>query len=246
MNIFEKAFCRVFQFCFKVAIPVLPYREPKALDSIAGVPALLKEKGAKSVLLVTDAGLRSFGITAPLEKLLSENGINCAVYDGTRANPTVANVEEARELYIKEKCECIIAFGGGSPMDCAKAVGARELVVTYNDADDHIGEIEAACGYQWITNFLIHPDYYESNDDKAGYDRYMCIYENLSATDGVVADESAAMNILAAVGRRNWNNDDSNSITVHSAVYNLTDKTVTWVPNENYTDESAVLTFSLK
>lgn len=217
MNIFEKAFCRVFQFCFKVAIPVLPYREPKALDSIAGVPALLKEKGAKSVLLVTDAGLRSFGITAPLEKLLSENGINCAVYDGTRANPTVANVEEA-----------------------------RELVVTYNDADDHIGEIEAACGYQWITNFLIHPDYYESNDDKAGYDRYMCIYENLSATDGVVADESAAMNILAAVGRRNWNNDDSNSITVHSAVYNLTDKTVTWVPNENYTDESAVLTFSLK
>ncbi|MBQ8836252.1 MAG: linear amide C-N hydrolase [Clostridia bacterium] len=124
--------------------------------------------------------------------------------------------------------------------------GARELVATYNDADDHIGEIEAACDYQWITNFLIHPDYYESNDDKAGYDRYMCIYENLTATDGIVADEAAAMNILAAVGRRNWNNDDSNSITVHSAVYNLTDKTVTWVPNENYTDESAVLTFNLK
>lgn len=125
MNIFEKAFCRIFQFCFKVAIPLLPYREPKALDSIAAVPALLGEKGIKSVLLVTDAGLRSFGITAPLEELLKSNGINCAVYDGTRANPTVQNVEEARKLYIKENCECIIAFGGGSPIDCAKALGAR-------------------------------------------------------------------------------------------------------------------------
>lgn len=125
MNIFEKAFCRIFQFCFKIAIPLLPYREPKALDSIAAVPALLGEKGIKSVLLVTDAGLRSYGITAPLEELLKSNGINCAVYDGTRANPTVQNVEEARKLYIKENCECIIAFGGGSPIDCAKALGAR-------------------------------------------------------------------------------------------------------------------------
>lgn len=125
MNIFKKAYCRIFQFCFKVAIPLLPYREPKPLESIAEVPKLLHSIGAKSVLLVTDAGLRSFGITAPLEDLLKMNGINCAVYDGTRANPTVQNVEEARELYINEKCECIIAFGGGSPIDCAKALGAR-------------------------------------------------------------------------------------------------------------------------
>ncbi len=48
-----------------------------------------------------------------------------AVYDKTNPNPTVSNVEEARTLYVSEKCEALIAFGGGSSIDCAKAVGAR-------------------------------------------------------------------------------------------------------------------------
>ena len=122
---------------------------------------------------------------------------------------------------------------------------ARQLVVTYNDADSQIGETEAACDYQWITNFIIQPDYYESNDVKFGYDRYEKIYEELSKTNGVVKDEEAAMDILEAVGRRTWKNDDGNGCTVHSAVYNLTDKTVLWVSNENFDDESAIFEFSL-
>ena len=55
----------------------------------------------------------------------------------------------------------------------------------------------------------------------------------------------AAMEVLAAVGRRTWDNDDGNGCTVHSAIYNLTDKTMVWVPNENYDDPSAWYTFSL-
>lgn len=125
MNILSKAFCRVYQFCFYIAMPILPYREPKVYNSISDIAGLLKQKNIKSVLLVTDSGLRSNGATSNLEELLKDNGINLAVYDKTCANPTVDNVEEAKEIYIKEKCECLIAFGGGSPMDCAKAVGAR-------------------------------------------------------------------------------------------------------------------------
>ncbi len=53
-------------------------------------------------------------------------------------------------------------------------------------------------------------------------------------------DEWGAMEILRIVGRRSWNNDDSNSCTVHSVVYNLTDKTMMWIPNENYNDPDAV------
>jgi len=60
-----------------------------------------------------------------LEHLLETNKIKCVVYDDTCPNPTVNNVEAARELYVKEQCEGLIAFGGGSSMDCAKAVGAR-------------------------------------------------------------------------------------------------------------------------
>ena len=125
MNVLYRAFCRVYQFCFHLALPVLPYRQPQRLANLDEIPALLRRLGVGSALLVTDQGLRAAGISAGLEARLAENGIRCAVYDGTCANPTVENVEQARALYEKEQCGCLIAFGGGSPMDCAKAVGAR-------------------------------------------------------------------------------------------------------------------------
>lgn len=120
----------------------------------------------------------------------------------------------------------------------------RELVVTYNDDDAHIGTMEGATDYQVITNFIIQPGYYaDSPTEKRGADRYERIYEELNTTGGVVENEAAAMEILRIVGRRTWNNDDGNGCTVHSAVYNLTDKTVMWVPNENYDDPEAVFVF---
>ena len=123
----------------------------------------------------------------------------------------------------------------------------RQLTVTYSDDDAHIGEAEAASDRQWITNFIIQPGYYDDSpaDEKKGYDRYERIGQELSAVDGVVADEQAAMDILAIVGRRTWNNDDGNGCTVHSAVYNLTDRSVLWVTNENYDDPTAVFEFTV-
>lgn len=124
----------------------------------------------------------------------------------------------------------------------------RELKVTYNDDDAHIGDAEAASDYQVITNFVIQPGYYDGSapEEKKGYDRYVRIYEELDKTNGVVKDEQAAMDVLSIVGRRTWDNDDDNGCTVHSVVYNLTDKTMLWVPNENYTDSSAVFQFSFE
>ena len=124
--------------------------------------------------------------------------------------------------------------------------GARELAVTYNDDDSHIGEMEAKSDFQWITNFIIQPDYYEGSDEteKKGYDRYERIYKELNETNGIVADEKSAMEILGTVGRRTWKNDDGNGCTVHSVVYNLTDKTMLWVSNENFDDPTAVFEFS--
>ena len=58
----------------------------------------------------------------------------------------------------------------------------------------------------------------------------------LSAADGVLKDKQEAMDILASVGRRTWKNDDGNGCTVHSVVYDLTDKTALWIPNEHYED----------
>ena len=123
MNIIKKIYCRVFQTCFKLAIPLLPYRDPKILNSIEELPEELKQRNISKVMLVTDSQLRM--LTKELEELLPAKGIKCLVYDKTRPNPTVENVEEALATYKVNMCEGLIAFGGGSSMDCAKAVGAR-------------------------------------------------------------------------------------------------------------------------
>lgn len=142
----------------------------------------------------------------------------------------------------------ILEWTNDSAVDTTDNDGSqRTLKVVYNDQDSAIGEREAASNYQVVTNFVLQPGYYDGvpAENKKGADRYDRLYQELQATDGVVADEQAAMDILQAVGRRGWDNDDKNSCTVHSAVYNLTEKTVLWVTNENYDDPGAVFTFSL-
>ncbi len=110
---------------FYVAKPFLPYHRPQTLKQINDIPKLLKKNNKTAVLLVTDSGLRSIGITATLEKQLKQYGIACIVYDKTKANPTVDNIEEALKSYKANHCQALIAFGGGSAIDCAKIVGAR-------------------------------------------------------------------------------------------------------------------------
>ena len=128
MNILSKIYCRVFQLGFRAALPLLPYREPEIISSCANLKDVFKKEGAKSALIVTDKGLLNNGLTKPLESVLKENEIEFAIYSDTLPNPTVKNVEDALSVYLSNGCNCLIAIGGGSAMDCAKAVGAR---VTY-------------------------------------------------------------------------------------------------------------------
>ena len=119
MNPIRRAWCRTFQAAFRIALPLLPYREPKILHSVEEVPGVLASQGLTSALLVTDAGIAALGLAHALEGTLAAAGISCAVYDGTVANPTVANVEAALGVYRDHGCQAIVGFGGGSAMDCA-------------------------------------------------------------------------------------------------------------------------------
>ncbi len=123
-----------------------------------------------------------------------------------------------------------------------------QLVVTYNTGDGNIGQTEGQMDCQWVTNFVLQPGYYDGvpAQEKKGFDRYQALQDALVFCKGVVADDQAAMDILSIVGRRTWQNDDGNGCTVHSAVYNLDQKSVLWVPNENYTDASAKIRYSLQ
>ena len=125
MNYLKKIYCRTFQTGLKIALPFLPYRKPKIVGSVKALPDIIQKKKCSKVLIITDAGIRKLGLTRRLETALTNAGIPFCIYDKTVANPTTDNVFEAMNLYLDSGCDCIIGFGGGSSMDCAKAVGAR-------------------------------------------------------------------------------------------------------------------------
>ena len=108
-----------------MAIPILPYYNPKILNKVEEISTVLKKKKINCVMLITDKSIRSLDLTLPLEKSLKGNNINFVIFDGVIPNPTIRNVERARKMYLENNCKAIIGFGGGSVMDCAKAVGAR-------------------------------------------------------------------------------------------------------------------------
>jgi len=123
MNIFSKIWCRLYQGVFRIVMPLLPYREPKVMESVLDIKNVLKEKNISTILLVTDGGVKS--LTKDLVKDLKENEINCIVYDNVIPNPTIDNIEDGYKLYLEKGCQGVIAFGGGSVMDCAKVIAAR-------------------------------------------------------------------------------------------------------------------------
>ena len=125
MNPIKAIYCRTVQAVLRAALPVLPYREPQVFHSCGELSTVFQKENIRRVLIVTDVGIVHSGIAAQLEAVLDEDDISYAVYDQTRPNPTVVNVEQALSLYRRYRCQALIAIGGGSSMDCAKAVGAR-------------------------------------------------------------------------------------------------------------------------
>ena len=124
----KKAFFRAYQQTFRVAMCVFDWSEPTLLEgpgSIRKLPGFIKSKGLNKVLIVTDKGLMGLHLLDSLFEELDKAGVEYVVYDGTQPNPSIENIEDARALYVDNNCQGVIAFGGGSPMDCAKAAAAR-------------------------------------------------------------------------------------------------------------------------
>jgi alcohol dehydrogenase len=78
--------------------------------------------GGSAALLMTDGGLHKLGLTEPIETSLKEAGVRVEVFNGVVTEPTLASVEAAEAMYRERDCDLIVAVGGGSSMDSAKAV----------------------------------------------------------------------------------------------------------------------------
>ena len=123
-----KAYCRIFQAVLKAGNYFMGYRMPDYIEGpgcIKRMPELLKKDNVNNIFLVTGPNITKRGLNRGLMEALDEAGISYTVFNHIGANPTSDMVEEGVKLYHEKNCQAIIAFGGGSPMDCAKGIGAR-------------------------------------------------------------------------------------------------------------------------
>lgn len=111
-------------------------------DGILKIPHFLRRLSAKKVLVITDKGLVKIGTAGKVTSVLDEAGIEYLVFDGVEPNPTTRIVYQALDFYTKNDCGALIAIGGGSPIDVAKAVSI--LSVNGGRIEDYNGVNKSA------------------------------------------------------------------------------------------------------
>lgn len=119
---------RAYHYFMKPMTAIMPFPVPELLAGAGAVrqlPEKVRARGLRNVFIVTDKGVVAVGLLKGLLEALEQQGIAYTVFDGVQPNPTIQNIEDALQVYRGKGCEGIIAVGGGSPMDCAKVVGAR-------------------------------------------------------------------------------------------------------------------------
>ena len=126
----EVLWCRVFQAVLKVGNYFMGYRMPEYLEGpgkIRELGAFLKEKGINDVLVVTGSGMVRRGQVQPLLDGFAANGIRYTLQTYATTDPTSKDVEAGWKTYRENGCRSIVALGGGSRIDCAKAIAAKAV-----------------------------------------------------------------------------------------------------------------------
>ena len=124
----NKAFCRIFQCGVKFGNYFLGYRTPELIEGagcIEKVGQAAAKAGLRNVLVVIGPNIYKRGLANTMLESLTAAGVSYKAFSDLQANPTDKNVEAGLKVFKEADCDSIIAFGGGSPMDCAKAIAAR-------------------------------------------------------------------------------------------------------------------------
>ncbi|PTQ84192.1 lactaldehyde reductase [Trichococcus patagoniensis] len=101
--------------------------------AINSIPLEFKKRNFKKAVLITDKDLIKYGVATRVSALLDKEEIEYDIYDGIVPNPTIQNVKDGVEFVKRMDADCIIAVGGGSPIDTAKAIG---IIITNPEFED--------------------------------------------------------------------------------------------------------------
>ena len=91
--------------------------------AIKEIPAEIKARGFKTIFVCSDPDLIKFNVTKKVTDVLDEAGIEYVIFSDIKANPTIENVQNGVAAFKAAGSDCIVAIGGGSSMDTAKAIG---------------------------------------------------------------------------------------------------------------------------
>lgn len=119
---------RAYQRLLQGLAWVLPFPQPRKLigaGALRSLPPLMRGRRWRRPLLVTNEQLLKLQLPQPLLAELDRIGRPCQVFDQVPDNPTIASVEAGLQAYREGHCDSLVAVGGGSVIDCAKAIGAR-------------------------------------------------------------------------------------------------------------------------
>lgn len=130
---------KIYQQILKIYVSTFRIKETTLVHESGcskKIASYVKKDGFSNVLIITDKTLLSLGLLTGMIDELDNEKIKYSIYSEVVPNPTIKNIESAKEIYLQNSCQAIIAFGGGSVMDCAKIVGvvalSGKLVKKYN------------------------------------------------------------------------------------------------------------------
>lgn len=119
----------------RIVLNEISYHGKGAIKEIANE---VKNKGFKKCFVCSDPDLIKFNVTSKVTEILDQNNISYEVYSRIKANPTIENVKEGVDVFKKSGADCIVAIGGGSSIDTAKAIG----IIANNPEFDDVRSLE--------------------------------------------------------------------------------------------------------
>ena len=124
MNIFNTLYCRTLQFVLRSASKFIYIPKPIVLKNIFDIKKVLKENSLNHPLIISSKTVSKFDCFISLKNDLNENSIKTIVFNQVKPDPTVLLVNTLVKYYKDNNCDSIIAYGGGSVIDSAKAMGS--------------------------------------------------------------------------------------------------------------------------
>lgn len=125
MNPFKVMYCRAYQGILRFAMRFIRIRIPKSYSSLLNIPQIIKENNLSHPIIVSGKNVSKTAFVTSLLSKFKDESIPFSLYTNVGSDPTFSEIYDLYDFYTAQKCDSIIAIGGGSVIDACKALGCK-------------------------------------------------------------------------------------------------------------------------